>query len=153
MKYIAPTLWILVFQVIGWAIGLLTRQNMDWYDTLIKSPFNPPDIVFPIVWSTLYALLALAGWLVWNARKKPGGNQALNLYWMQMFLNWGWTFIFFEFHLVMLGFFWILGLLVAMIAFVIAAWDVEKRAAFLLAPTVLWGSFAAYLNYSIWILN
>lgn len=146
-------MWVVAFQLIGWGIGVLTRANMGWYGTLVKSPLNPPDIVFPIVWGSLYALLALAGCLIWRARRQPGGASAQNLYWMQMFLNWGWTFIFFEFHLISLGFFWILALLVAMLAFVAVAWNVERRASLLVVPAALWGCFAAYLNYSIWMLN
>lgn len=152
-RFISPVLWIVAFQLIGWGIGMLTRQNMEWYHTLEKSVLNPPDIVFPIVWGSLYALLALAGWLIWQVREFAEGAQANNLFWMQMFLNWGWTFVFFEYHLILLGFVWIVALLVAMAAFMVSAWKIERRAAVLVVPTVLWGCFAAYLNYSIWILN
>jgi len=153
MKYIAPALWILVFQLIGIGIGVITSSNMDWYDGLEKSPLNPPDFVFPVVWSLLYVMLALAGWLAWSNRKTTDGAQAHNLFWMQMFLNWGWSFVFFELQLVFVGFLWIMGLLLAMLAFIVSAWRVDRRASMLVIPTVIWGSFAACLNVAIWILN
>lgn len=151
-KYRAPALWIIGFQLISWLIGMVTRENMGWYDTLAKSPLNPPDIAFPIVWTILYILLALAGWQAWEKRKQDEGTP-FRLFWMQMFLNWGWSFIFFGFQLVALGFVWIVALLGAMLIFVISAWKNQRLAAYLVIPTMLWGCFAAYLNYSIWMLN
>ena len=151
-KYLAPALWIVAFQAIAGVIGYVTRDNMDWYDTLAKSVLTPPDIAFPIVWTILYVLLALAGWMMWSYRKTHG--EAFRLYWMQMLLNWGWSFVFFAAHLVFIGFLWILALNVAMAAFMAVAWrDGLKKPALLVLPTFLWGSFAAYLNYAIWVLN
>lgn len=152
-KLIQPALWIIAFQAIAGLIGMSTKNNMGWYDTLEKSTLNPPDIAFPIVWTLLYIMLALAGWLMWQHRKNKQTTIAFNLYWLQMLLNWAWSFVFFEFHLIALGFFWILALNLAMLAFIIKAWSIQKLAALLVLPTLIWGSFAAYLNYMIWILN
>lgn len=150
-KYIAPVLWILAFQVIAGGIGYITSQNMGWYDTLEKSALTPPDIAFPIMWTSLYIMLALAGWMMWQVRKTA--DEAHRIFWMQMFLNWGWSFVFFGFHLVFIAMLWIVVLLVTMLVFVVKVWDQQRIAAYLVIPTILWGCFATYLNYAIWILN
>lgn len=152
-KYLPPLLWIFAYLAISVGIGHLTRMNMGWYETLEKSALTPPNIVFPIVWTGLYILLALAGWQVWSRRKQDPSGTILNLYSMQMFLNWGWSFVFFEFHQVLIGFLWIATLDFAMLSFIIYAWKANRPAALLVAPTLLWGCFAAYLNYAIWALN
>lgn len=152
-KFIAPLAWVLGFQAVSALIGAVTRENMGWYDTLEKSALNPPDIAFPIVWTVLYVMLALAGWLMWQVRKQPEARLPFILYWVQIAMNWAWSFIFFAWHEVAAGFWWIVALDIMMIAFVIAAWNVQRKAAFLVVPTIVWGSFAAYLNYSIWMMN
>ena len=150
---IAPALWIAAFQAIGYALGMLTRSNMEWYHTLEKAALNPPDFVFPVVWSMLYVLLALAGWLMWNHRNDKDAGSAFRIYWMQMALNWGWTVVFFEWKFIDIATAWIAVLVFAMIAFMISAWKISRPAALLVLPTILWASFAGYLNYMIWQLN
>lgn len=152
-KYLPPVLWILGFQIISGLIGYTTSNNMGWYEDLNKSAFTPPDIAFPVVWTTLYILLALAAWQVWKGFQERGINKAFVLFWLQMALNWGWSFVFFEFHQVALGFYWICALNIAMLAYVIVQWPSNKLAALLVVPTILWGSFAAYLNYAIMVMN
>ena len=151
-KYVQPALWIIAYQAISYGIGVVTRENMGWYDSLEKSSLNPPDIAFPIVWTILYVLLALAGWKMWQVRKTA--PIAFAAYWVQMLLNWGWSFVFFAAHLVLAGFIWIVIFDLAMLAFIVLAWKANlKLPALLVLPTLLWGSFAGYLNYSIWVLN
>lgn len=152
-KLVSPLLWILGFQAVSGVIGLSTKANMGWYDTLNQPVLTPPDIAFPIVWTALYVMLAIAGWVVWNKRHEEGFGRVFQLYWVQMLLNWGWSFVFFAAHLVVLGFFWIVALNLAMLAFMIVAWKHSRLAALLVMPTLIWGSFAAYLNYMIWMLN
>jgi benzodiazapine receptor len=152
-RYIVPLIWALAYLSISSVIGFVTRQNMNWYGTLEKASLTPPDIAFPIVWTGLYVLLALAGWRVWQRRKEPDFRPAFYLYWIQIIMNWGWSFVFFQAHFIAIGFFWIVVLDFLMIAFISFAWKTDRAAALLVLPTVLWGSFAAYLNYSIWILN
>lgn len=152
-KYLQPFLWVFGFQAVSAVIGMSTSNNMVWYDTLEKSSLTPPDIAFPIVWTSLYIMLALAAWQVWKEFRVRGVNKTFILFWFQMLLNWGWSFVFFEFHLIALGFYWICALNIAMIAYIFVQWRTNKKASLLVVPTVLWGSFAAYLNYSIMALN
>ena len=150
---LSPLLWIVAFQLIGGAIGFYTNSNMEWYDGLEKSALTPPGYVFGIVWPILYVMLALAGWRMWTQCKDPSAYTPFRLFWVQMLLNWGWSFVFFKFHQIELGFAWIIALLIAMLAFVISAWKNFRLAALLVVPTILWGCFASYLNLMIWILN
>lgn len=151
-KYVQPALWIIGYQAIAYGIGLATRANMEWYDTLAKSALTPPDIAFPIVWTVLYVFLALAGYRVWNKRKEA--FPVFISYWVQMALNWGWSFVFFAGHLIFLGFIWIVVFDIAMLSFIVLAWKNDMKVpALLVLPTLLWGSFAGYLNYAIWTLN
>ena len=153
-KTLTSTLWIVAFQVIGGGIGYLTNPNIDgWYGTLKKSALNPPGYVFGIVWPILYVLLAIAAWKMWRTRKEEGDKVLFMLFWTQMFLNWSWSFVFFEFHLISVGFWWIVALDLTMLAFIFKAWQNYRSPALLVSPTLLWGCFAAYLNYSIWVLN
>lgn len=152
-KYLVPLLWVAVFQLISYGIGLVTRDNMDWYDTLDKSQLTPPDIAFPIVWSLLYVLLALAGLQVWRHYKSRGLSAVFILFWLQMAMNWGWSFVFFAAHEIALGFYWIVALNGFLGIFIISAWNSCRRAAVYTLPTLFWGCFAAYLNYVIMVLN
>jgi benzodiazapine receptor len=152
-KYLQPLAWIAAFQAISAAIGMITNSNMEWYQSLARSALTPPNIVFPIVWSTLYVMLALAGYLMWRVRKLPEARVAFILFWVQMLMNWAWSFVFFEFKAIELGYYWIVALNVLMLIFIISALKIAPKAALLVVPTLLWGCFAAYLNYMIWILN
>jgi len=140
-------LWIAVFLTISYFIGQVTRENMGWYDTLAKSQLTPPRIVFPIVWTALYIMMAVAGSRFWAQRNDANGRRALILFSLYMIINWAWSFIFFDAHLVMTGFFWILLSDLVLGGLIVHLWNHRKRVELaLLAPTFLWGVFAAYLN-------
>lgn len=150
LKYL---LLILAFQAIGYEIGQTTQSNMGWYDGLEKSAFTPPDIAFPIVWSTLYVLLAIAARKVFVFWRESKDHGLFLLFCLQMVLNWGWSFVFFGAHEIAYGFYWIVVFDIAMLGFIAAAWRPLHKAALLVAPTFLWGLYAGYLNYAIMVLN
>ena len=100
-KLLGMFTWILAFQLVGYFLGHVTQINIDtWYSTLHKSNLTPPAIVFPIVWSILYAMIALSGWSLWQQRQHPKAKIALGFYSVQMILNWSWSLLFFHFHLI-----------------------------------------------------
>ncbi len=134
-------------------IGMTTNDNMEWYQGLARSVLTPPNFVFPVVWTTLYVMLALAAHQMWRLRDVAEARAPFILFWIQMIVNWAWSFVFFEYHAIELGFYWIVALDVLMLAFILSALKIAPKAAFLVLPTLLWGSFAAYLNYMIWVLN
>jgi len=153
-KYLKPALWIIGFQAVSALIGMVTQSGMPWYDTLEKSDFTPPDIAFPIVWTCLYVMLALAGYYAWNYAKIHGKDSRIFLlFWVQMFMNWGWSFVFFGLQMVLPAFIWICALNIAMLALILAAYRPLRIVSWLVLPTLIWGCFAGYLNYMIWVLN
>lgn len=122
---------------------------MTWYDQLIKPALNPPSWVFGPAWTVLYVLMAVAAVLVWRKKKW----NALAIFGVQLALNLIWTPLFFGLHSPSWAFVDIVLLWGAIVWTIVAFSKVSKTAAWLLAPYILWVSFAAYLNFSIWLLN
>lgn len=146
--------WILVFQIIGYFIGKLTQTNIaTWYQTLNKSILTPPEIVFPIVWSILYVILALVGRSLWLKRHQAGGKLSLLLYGIQMLMNWAWSPIFFSLHFVVFGFYLIIAMMIITLVIIFISWKNNKLISILLIPYWFWLLFAGYLNWAIWMKN
>lgn len=132
----------------------LTLQSLEtWYAELKKPSFQPPDWVFGPVWTTLYFLMAIAAWLVWRARRRAPTLYPLMLFAMQLSLNVAWSYCFFYLRRSELGLATIIVLWLAIAATLLAFWQSSRVAGWLLVPYLLWVSFAAVLNYSIWTLN
>ena len=124
----------------------------SWYAGLAKPSWNPPGWVFGPVWTVLYALMAVAGWLVW---RRGGSESWLALRWfaVQLALNVGWSAVFFGLQMPGLAFVEILALWATIAATLRTSWRVSRPAGILLLPYLLWVSFAAALNFAIWRLN
>jgi len=135
--------------------SLFTRQAVsDWYVHLNKPFFTPPGWLFGPVWTVLYLLMAVAAFLIWQkGLADPIVKIALALYMLQLVLNALWTPIFFGAKMPLLAFIEIIFLWIAIILTIIAFFRVSKPAAILLAPYILWTSFAAVLNFALWWLN
>ncbi len=147
-------LWVLTFQLIGYLTGKLTQENIPtWYQSLNKSVLNPPNLIFPVVWGILYIMIALAGWWLWQQRDKQGAKTILIFYGIQVFMNWMWTPIFFQFHLIQLAFYWIIGIIIFTVITIILSWHKFRFTAIMLVPYCLWLLFASYLNWAIWMKN
>jgi translocator protein len=127
----------------------------EWFDSLIKPSFQPPAWLFGPVWSVLYLLLGCAIWLVNTQLRAPRKlrQSARQLFLAQLALNALWTPLFFGAHQIGLALLTIVVLDVAVIATIRRFARVERRAAWLLAPYLLWLSFATVLNASLWWLN
>lgn len=125
----------------------------SWYPTLAKPALTPPDLAFPIVWTALYALMAIAAWRVWRAAGLKQARGAVGLFGIQLLLNLGWSWLFFGRQMIGAAVIEI-GLLWLAIAACMAAFArLDRIAAWLLLPYLLWVSFAAYLTFAIWRLN
>ena len=124
----------------------------SWYAGLAKPSWNPPGWVFGPVWTVLYALMAVAGWLVW---RRGGSENWLALRWfaVQLALNVGWSAVFFGLQMPGLAVLEIVLLWLAIVATLMTSWRVSRPAGILLLPYLLWVSFAAALNFAIWRLN
>jgi tryptophan-rich sensory protein len=132
----------------GMLIGINNPPG-DWYAGLQKPWFTPPGILFPIAWTILYILVAVAGWRVFDAGL--GGARAL---WVaQMALNFAWSPVFFGAHLVGWGLAIILALLAAILLFIGATWRTDRPAALCFLPYAAWVAFASLLNGSIVLSN
>ncbi|MDR3491966.1 MAG: tryptophan-rich sensory protein [Gammaproteobacteria bacterium] len=153
-KMLGLLLWVFTFQLVGFLIGRMTQLNIvTWYQTLNKSTFNPPEIVFPIVWSILYIMIAVAGWYLWQKRNEPRAKLALVFYAIQVVMNWLWTPIFFQLHMIQLGFYWIIGIITFNFITILISGKHYKLTTIMLVPYLFWLMFAGYLNWSIWMNN
>ncbi|HFC9293514.1 TPA: TspO/MBR family protein [Legionella pneumophila] len=135
-------------------LGMLTQANIpSWYEELNKSGLTPPGPVFSIVWSILYALLAIVAWVLWCSRNESEMRSVFYLYSVQMLMNWAWTPLFFVLHWTGLGFLWILVMAGLTGLLILSLKNKKESIAILLLPYLVWLLFAAYLNGMIWLLN
>lgn len=156
MKKAAPIILAIVICELAGIIGsLFTMPSIPgWYAALAKPSFNPPGWVFGPVWTTLYALMGLAAGLVYNeGTKRPEVKQALFVFVAQLILNVLWSIMFFGAHQILGAFVIIIALWVLILGTILRFLKISKAAAGLLVPYILWVSFAAVLNASLYVLN
>lgn len=153
-KYMKLAMWVLSLQVVSSLFGLFMRKPLDtWYFALERSPLSPPNYVFGIVWPLLYLMIAVAGWMIWQMESNQQMVTAKKAFIFQMILNWIWSPLFFNFHLIKVSFAVILLIWAAVGYLIYRLFNIQQQAAVLLAPYFAWLSFAAYLNYYIVINN
>ena len=124
-----------------------------WYDTLNKPFFNPPGWLFAPVWAILYILMGIALFFIWKAPKVKKTNEGLMLFGAQLVFNVIWTIVFFGFRSVIGGVLSIVILLILIVMTTLQFYRIDKRAAYLMLPYLLWVCFATMLNVSIYLLN
>jgi tryptophan-rich sensory protein len=148
--------------LIGWlvlsfaasAVGAIASiQAQSFYGQLVQPAWAPPPAVFGPVWTVLYALMAIAAWLVWRVGGGRSNRLALSFFLVQLAFNALWSWLFFAWHLGALAFADILLLWILIVATLVSFWRIRPLAGLLLVPYLLWVSFAAALNYSLWQLN
>ena len=148
--------------LIGWfiasfaisAVGAIASfEARSFYAGLVQPEWAPPGWVFGPVWTLLFALMAIAAWLVWRKGGFHAHRIALSLFVTQLLFNALWSWLFFAWRLGGPAFADILLLWGLILATLIAFWRVQRLAAILLVPYLLWVSFAAFLNYALWQLN
>jgi tryptophan-rich sensory protein len=125
----------------------------EWYADLNKPAWNPPGWIFGPVWTALYAMMAVAAWLVWQQGGFVVQRRPLGMFLAQLALNALWTPLFFGLRHPGLAFAEIILLWLAILATLLAFRPVSRTAAWLLVPYLAWVSFAAVLNGTIWRLN
>lgn len=154
-KFPAFVICLLIPLIIGAIGGFFTMESVKtWYTTLNKPSFNPPNVVFGPVWTTLYILMGISSYLVWLKRKIVSGySWAVTIYFVQLILNLMWSFLFFYHHQIGLALVEIIVLLVMIIITAFIFYRINRVAGLLFLPYILWVSFASYLTYSIFILN
>ena len=125
----------------------------EWYEKLSKPGWRPPNWLFAPVWSALYVAIAVSGWLIWRELSFAGAAIPLTAYLVQLILNASWTPTFFGLHRIGAGFVVIALLWISILVTISLFHPINAVAAYLLVPYLLWVTFAAALNFSIWRLN
>jgi benzodiazapine receptor len=139
---------------VGAIAGLATASSIGgWYATISKPGFNPPNWIFGPVWTLLYILMGIALSLIWKQPASLYRSNALWLFFIQLFLNFIWSFLFFYFHKIGLALVDIVALWIWIILTIISFSRLDKSAAWLLVPYICWVSFASILNGVIYHLN
>lgn len=140
--------------LVGGLSALLTRESMQAFATLDKPPLSPPGWLFPVVWTMLYILMGIASYIVSTsaapATKKDG---ALAVYGISLVFNFFWSIIFFNMEMYLFAFFWLIALWLLVIWTAVLFGRINKTAGILMIPYILWVTFAAYLNFGIYLLN
>lgn len=144
---------LLVFVVgvvgIGWLIGA-TNLPGAWYAGLAKPDFVPPNWAFPVAWTILYTMIAVAGWRTF--RREPSGK-AMLAWAAQMALNFAWSPVMFTMHQIGAALVILIGLFVAIVTYIGLEMSRDRLAAALFLPYAGWVAFAGVLNAAIWRLN
>lgn len=148
MRYLPLIGFIAVAELAGGIGSFFTASSIPtWYAALAKPALNPPSWVFGPVWTTLYALMGIAAYLVWKRRG------SLKRFWLQLALNTAWSPVFFGYKSPGLALIVIVAMWLAILATILGFKKVSKPTAWLLAPYLAWVTFATYLNWGIWHLN
>ena len=122
----------------------------DWYKSLNRPSWTPPNWAFPVVWSVLYIAIGVSGYLVWQAQ---GVGLAMALWLLQLIFNAAWSWLFFGRQRMDLAFVDVCALFVTVVAYIAAAMMVSPTAAWLFVPYAIWVATAATLNRAVWRLN
>lgn len=136
------------------ALGAMASVNARaFYSQLLRPDWAPPGSLFGPVWSALYALMAIAAWLVWREVGWRQARTALVLFAVQLAANALWSWLFFAWRVGLLAFAEVLILWLLIAATLVAFWRIRRLAAVLLVPYLAWVGFAAALTFSVWRLN
>lgn len=154
VKWKNYALWILLTEAVGGLSGWLTREGTRIYGATVKQPpLSPPEMVFPIAWGILYALMAVGAARIAAADASEDKRRSLLLFFLQLAVNFFWSIIFFNAQAFGFAFIWLLLLWVLVMLMTRSFANVDRLAARLQIPYLLWLGFAAYLNFGVWYLN
>ncbi len=153
-KILSYSIGILIPITVGLLSAYLTKDNMDIYKMISSPKLAPPGILFPIVWTILYILMGISSVIIYNSNTvKSEKGKALLLYGAQLAVNFFWSILFFNKKLFLASFLWLILLWILIIAMIIRFYKINKAAAWLQIPYLLWVTFAGYLNLAIYLLN
>jgi benzodiazapine receptor len=155
VEIIKLVLSIIACQLAGVVGSVFTTPAIpSWYAALKKPPFTPPNWLFSPVWITLFALMGISAFLVWRkGLDEEGVKTAVGIFVIQLILNILWSIMFFGLRSPLAGLVEIACLWIAILVTILYFWRISIPAGILLVPYILWVSFAAVLNFSIWRLN
>lgn len=142
---------ILIPNTAGIIANLLGNSKMG-FEQINQPAFTPPNIVFPIVWIILYSLMGISSYIIYTSNNKNKKN-ALIIYSIQLLINTFWTLFYFNLKWFLFSFIWILLLIIFVILMFYKFYKINKTAAYLQIPYILWLIFAAILNFNVYLLN
>ena len=146
--------WIVFTEAVGGLSGWLTREGTELYrTTIIKPPFSPPGIVFPIAWSVLFALMGVGAARIYLSPASNDRSRALGVFLLQLVFNFFWSIIFFNLQNFGLALLWLVVLWVLILWMIKCFYTIDPLSAWLQIPYLFWVTFAAYLNFGVWRLN
>lgn len=146
--------WIGLSLAVGLLSALLSRPGMeDFQETVRQPPLSPPAFLFPVVWTALYILMGVGAAMVWLKKPSAHRSKGINLFVAQLVINFFWSLIFFDARVFPLAFLWLLLLWGLVLWMIITFRKVDRLAANLQLPYLLWLTFAAYLSAGVWLLN
>ena len=150
-KNILTSIFYIFFPLlVGTIVGLLISSSID-YSNLVKPPLSPPSILFPIVWSILYLLMGISYYIL---KKNDNTNIIISfIYYLQLFVNFLWSIIFFNLEWRLFSIIWIILLDILVITMIYLFYKKDKIAGYLNIPYLIWILFATYLTIGIYILN
>lgn len=143
----------ILFVAIVLGAGLLIGINNipgEWYQSLAKPSFNPPNWIFAPVWSILYVIIGFVGARTFLRHRDTA---AMRFWVAQMIFNFAWSPLFFGFQEVALALIVIVALLISIVGFIVVSWKRDHLSALLFAPYLAWVAFATLLNASIFLMN
>ena len=139
---------------LGAIAGMFTSQSVpEWYATLNRPSFNPPNWIFGPVWTTLYILMGISFFLIWKQEASKVRNRAILIFLLQLLLNFAWSFIFFYFNMIGLALVEIILLWINIVLMLVVFYKIKPVASYINIPYLLWVTFATVLNASYYILN
>ena len=140
---------------VGGLSALLTRNGMTLYQDNIQPPLSPPMWLFPVVWSILYILMGIGAARVYlkHMEMTEEVTGALVTYAFQLAVNFFWSLIFFNLRAYLFAFIWLVLLWLLIIAMIVKFKKIDRLAAWLQIPYLIWVTFAGYLTFAVWVLN
>lgn len=146
--------WILLSEAAGILAAILTQEGMVRFrETTVQPHFSPPPVLFAIVWPLLYALMGTGAARVWLAAPRGARQTGINLFFAQLIFQFFWSLLFFNAGAYGLSFYWLAVLWVLILLMILAFERVDRAAALLQIPYLLWVTFAGILNFAVWRLN
>ncbi len=140
--------------LVGTLSAWISRGAMESFDALNQPPLSPPGWLFPVVWTILYILMGIASYLVLiSGRPQRMIDKALRVYGLQLGVNFFWSIIFFNWSKYLFAFFWLILLWILIYITIRRFYDISKMTGYLLAPYLVWVTFAGYLNLGVYWLN
>ena len=140
--------------LVGVVSAFLARGGMEMFETIVKPPLSPPNWLFPVVWTILYILMGISSYLILTSgAEQEKIEKAISIYGYQLVVNFLWPTFFFNLQWYLFSFFWLLLLWLLVFQMIRKFAEIDKRAALLNLPYLIWITFAGYLNLGIWWLN